>query len=338
MITILDTSIASENLGDQIIMDAVKKQLSDIFPLEYFVNVATHDYLGVESKKMISKSNFSVVGGTNLLSANMKMPLTWQKELPVFEKIYSEPERRVNQWKLEPRNADELRNIILMAVGWWQYQKTAPNEYTTNLLKNILHKAAYHSVRDGYTLEKLKSVGISNVLNTGCVTMWGLDADHMAEVSKERKEEVVTTITFYKPHKEADSRMLRILKQRYKKTYLWIQGGGDLKYAKSLDIKDFELLPPSLAALDSKLSSGTVDYVGTRLHAGVRALQHKCLSAIVSVDNRATEIAKETGLPVVERLCLEKLKGLLDSPYRPQIDMPWANIDKYKKSLREAVS
>tara|TARA_B110001469_G_C9603623_1_gene299986 strand:+ start:398 stop:1417 length:1020 start_codon:yes stop_codon:yes gene_type:complete len=334
MITILDTAVASENLGDQVIMDGVWGHMESMFQNEYFVNVPTHDYLGPESKRLLKKSSFGVVGGTNLLSSNMQMPLTWQKKVPLWSKIFKEKERRVNQWKITPQDIPDVCNTVLMAVGWWQYQ-SAPNAYTRKLFNSVLHKQALHSVRDGYSEQNLRKAGIENVINTGCVTMWNLDEEHMVDVPSERKDEVVTTITFYKPHKKADERMLRMLKQRYKKIYLWVQGGGDLAYVNSLDVEGFELLAPSLKALDAKLSSGTVDYVGTRLHAGVRALQYKCLSAIVSVDNRATEISKETGLPVVERSRLDDLKQLLDSPYRPKITMPWANIDKFKQRLIE---
>ena len=43
-----------------------------------------------------------------------------------------------------------LRDLILLAVGWWQYQDGI-NDYTRLLLGRILHRTRLHSVRDAYT-------------------------------------------------------------------------------------------------------------------------------------------------------------------------------------------
>jgi polysaccharide pyruvyl transferase WcaK-like protein len=44
-----------------------------------------------------------------------------------------------------------------------------------------------------------------------------------------------------------------------------------------------------------------VDCVGTRLHAGIRALQRKRRAIILGVDNRAEEMGHDFDLPVVAR-------------------------------------
>ncbi len=62
-------------------------------------------------------------------------------------------------------------------------------------------------------------------------------------------------------------------------------------------------------SLKKFLASGTpVDYIGTRLHGGVFCLLRGKRSLIVEVDNRATEIARDTGLPTVKRVDLETLR------------------------------
>ena len=61
------------------------------------------------------------------------------------------------------------------------------------------------------------------------------------------------------------------------------------------------IIPRDLEAYERRLIQGNVDYVGTRLHAGIFALNHKVRSIIVAVDNRAIEIAKDTNLPIVRR-------------------------------------
>ncbi|TOG81065.1 capsular biosynthesis protein, partial [Vibrio parahaemolyticus] len=61
------------------------------------------------------------------------------------------------------------------------------------------------------------------------------------------------------------------------------------------------IIAPSLESFDEVLSSGNVDYIGTRLHGGVRALQKKVRTLILAIDNRAWEKKKDFNLPVVER-------------------------------------
>jgi polysaccharide pyruvyl transferase WcaK-like protein len=58
-------------------------------------------------------------------------------------------------------------------------------------------------------------------------------------------------------------------------------------------------LGPTLAAYDAVLQAGPVDFVGNRLHGGIRALQKGRRALILSLDNRAAEIARDTCLPVI---------------------------------------
>ena len=94
--------------------------------------------------------------------------------------------------------------------------------------------------------------------------------------------------------------MLNILGRNYRKVYLWIQGKKDEEYLQMLEKpSNLTIIPRSLKAYEEKLNLGNIDYVGTRLHAGIFALNHKIRSLIIAVDNRAIEIAKDTGLPIV---------------------------------------
>ena len=44
-ITILDTSVSTDNLGDEIIMQAVQNVVLDVFPNAYAYRVASHEYM-----------------------------------------------------------------------------------------------------------------------------------------------------------------------------------------------------------------------------------------------------------------------------------------------------
>ena len=109
-ITIFDTSVSSENVGDFIIMDSVNRELKEVFKNDMFFYSLTHDGVSKATYRLNSISDYSIIGGTNLLSSNMN---------------------NYNQWKINLLDSFYLKNIILMGVGWWQYQKKLI--YTRNI-------------------------------------------------------------------------------------------------------------------------------------------------------------------------------------------------------------
>jgi polysaccharide pyruvyl transferase WcaK-like protein len=268
-VTIFDTSVCTENLGDFIIMDAVRDHVNRMFPNSMVLHTATHEKIYRPTYHMVNKSDFSFVGGTNLISSNMN---------------------HYNQWKINFFDSMFLRNIVLMGVGWWQYQKEA-NLYTRHLLKSVLNHNIMHSVRDSYTEAMLKKAGFNNVINTSCPTMWGLNKQHCSTIPKSKAKNVVTTLTDYNKDPKKDLAFIQLLANSYETVYIWPQGSGDLNYIDSLEISRYvNILPPKLESYNSLLETDeSLDFVGTRLHAGVRALQKKRRSIIIGVDNRAFE-------------------------------------------------
>ena len=102
---------------------------------------------------------------------------------------------------------------------------------------------------------------------------------------------------------------------------------ADLLVHYCLELKevfpDLVLLGPTLAAYDAALAAGDVDFVGNRLHGGIRALQHTRRALILSVDNRATEIARDTGLPVMSLTeGMEALRARIRQPDPIEITLP----------------
>jgi polysaccharide pyruvyl transferase WcaK-like protein len=309
-ITVFDTSICSSNLGDQVIMDAVEKILNSLFQGDFLIKVQTHDVIGKSSYKCIQNSDYTIVGGTNLLSSNMNS---------------------YNQWKISLFDSFFIKNMILMGVGWWQYQKK-PNLYTQLLCHRVLHKEYLHSVRDNYTKKQLELLGFKNVVNTACPTMWSLTEDHCADIPRRKTDSVLVTFTEYNQNKEFDFKLIEILKENYKSIYFWIQQPKDYDHMYSIYGDNAIYVNPSLQALDEVLNLD-VDYIGTRLHAGVRALQSKKRSLILAVDNRAIEISKDTNLPVVARDDFEGIKKWINSAYATQIQLPWDSINQWKKQF-----
>ena len=311
-VSILNTSISSNNLGDYIIMDSVKKELNDIMPDSFFVELQTHDKLGKVSYKNLKKSNLSIVGRTNLLSSNMNS---------------------YNQWKIGLIDSIFLKDVILMGVGWWQYQKD-PNLYTKTLLRRVLSKKFFHAVRDNYTKRKLESIRISNVINTGCPTMWNLTPDHCKKIPKIKSNNVVCTFTDYNTCLEKDRKLIRVLKKCYDKIYVWIQGSQDYEYIKRISEKDVLVIPPNLEAFNQLLKSHiSLDYVGTRLHAGIRAMQFFKRVIIIGIDNRSIEIGKDFNLKVIERDNIKQLENEINSNFETKLHLPLDDIEKWRNQF-----
>lgn len=306
-VTILDTSVASDNLGDQIILEAVRKVIAEVMPDAYTYHVATHEFMTRASKALLAKSDMAFVAGTNILASNMEACVLW---------------------KLYPWDGFAFDNAVLLGCGWLNYMK-APNGYSKWLLSKVLSSKWQHAVRDTYTLEKLGDIGRSAV-NTSCPTMWGLTPEHCRRVSKEKGRSVVTNLTFYQARPELDRPLLELLKDRYAKVYFWPQQQEDMAYFEALAVSGIEIVNPSVAAFDQLLEGDDVDMVGTRLHAGIRGLQKLRRALILSVDNRATEISKDTGLPVVARGDLAAVQDWIDGAVPLDIRLPDAAIAGWK--------
>jgi polysaccharide pyruvyl transferase WcaK-like protein len=184
----------------------------------------------------------------------------------------------------------------------------------------------------------LTSMGITNAVNTGCPTLWNLTASHCARIPRRKATAVIATVNSYRglQNPEADRRLLALLARNYDKVYLWIQTYTDYAYARALH-DDLIYINPSVAALDAVLvSDADVDYVGNRLHAGIRALQRGRRSIIVAIDNRAREMGIDFGLPTVGRTEFERLERMIAEPLEIAIRTPQGEIDRWKSQFRRA--
>ena len=307
-VVLLDTAIGSDNVGDEIIMSYCDDICKNTFHLSKIRHIPTHIY-----DEQIEKieNNLKILCGTNLIYKQME-----NSRQMVF-----------------PENIKAMKNTCLLGVGMQQIGLNEDtSQYTKKLLKLMLNNEYLHSVRDEQTKEFLNSLGIENVVNTSCPTMWNLTEDHCNKIPKTKSKNVLTTITDYAQDKEMDALMLNILKSAYEKVYVWIQGQCDYDYLKSLgDCKNLILLPPTLKDLDRLLDTEDLDYIGTRLHAGIRSLNKYHRSLIVVVDNRARAIHKDTNLPVIERDSLhQNLMNWIYSDFETKISLPLNEIQRWK--------
>lgn len=312
-LVLLDTSMNSDNCGDCIIMENCLMQLSGCMDVSGLPHVPTHRFLTEAENKRLRTAGTKILCGTNILSGHM---------------------RTYGLWKLGAAVAP-YRNTILMGVGFDAKDQTFDG-YTKQLMHTILSKNGIHSVRDSFSEKQLKAMGISNVLNTGCPTMWNLTPEHCAKIPSAKASKVVCTITDYRRDVQNDRAMLDILLESYERVYLWLQGQDDLAYIRELGYEDkLELIGSTLEAYDAVLATDDLDYVGTRLHAGIRALSKGHRSLVISIDNRAECIGADTGLPVLRREDVTiALSEKVHSQIRTEIEMPWENIVRWKKYLR----
>lgn len=311
-IIILNTAMGSDNLGDEIIMYYYSKAMEGIISPKNLYNVATHKKISDADVERLLNCKYAVIIGTNILSPQME--------------LYS-------GWRFDNRLI-RMRNVVLVGVGWWGYKK--PSIYSKYVYRNILSKNIIHSVRDEQTYRILKSIGIDNVVNTDCLTMIGLDKS-CENIPEGKAESVLFTLTGILNRVDNDKNLIRVLRKNYKKLYYFPQGNTDLEYLKSItNVDDITMIDESFAAYTDFLkdTSRNFDYIGTRLHGGIHAMQNGRRSIIIAVDNRAIEIAHDTGIPVIlESEVGEKLEPMINSRWKTEVKLNTEAIETWRNSF-----
>ncbi len=242
-----------------------------------------------------------------------------------------------NQWNIDLIDTLRMKDIIALGVGWGRYEKKEISPMTKWFYHHLLDSNAIHSVRDNFTKQKLNGIGINNVINTGCPTMWELTDDHCSQIPTSKAKNVAVTLTDYRKDIDSDTFLLNTLSKNYDNIYLWLQGDGDAKYITSLQLNlpNLTILPARLSAYENLLTSDDMDFVGTRLHAGIKALQNKKRSIIIGVDNRAIEKQKDFNLTVISRDKLkEQLADKVNSNFSTEINIPTENIREWKTQFK----
>lgn len=305
----LDPSLNSRNTGDQIIADAVLRELRETLGSAEIVRLPTQTMLKRSEREAARSCDKFIVGGTNILNGNIP---------------------RYIQWKLDPGSYSTYRSrVSTMGVGWWQYQP-AVNRFSRYIWKNVLGSGA-NSVRDNYTAARLAEFGVKAV-NTSCPTVWRLPK--RTPFSAEPPSQVLMTITDYHKNPARDTRLIRGLRERYDEVLVWPQGSKDREYLSGID-KTVKFIGPELRDFDDALGAKSVDYVGTRLHAGIRALQFGVRSTILAIDNRATEISRDIGLTIMSNELTPADWDRVDNRTAVELNIPHAAISQWKEDLNK---
>lgn len=320
-ILLLSPNIASDNKGDDIIMECVRKELGFVLNENFVYDMPTHlpafssfsvwrNSLAVQN---YSNCDWKFAGGSNLLVKDLKT--------------------HYPQWNIHPFNSKPLQGTILVGVGAGAGDYT--NKYTTKLYRKVLNHEYYHSVRDERSKEYVESLGLK-AINTGCVTMWKLTPTFCREIPTSKADNVVFTLTGRNEPDPLDQKLINILLENYAHVSFWIQGDKDAAYLHMFEnIEDIEIIPPSKDAYDKVLSRENIEYIGTRLHGGIYALRHKKRAIIISIDERASSISKDTGLLTIEKTNIDGIRSLINSEFETKLNLPFDEIERWKRQFME---
>jgi hypothetical protein len=307
LINMFDTAIDSDNLGDHFIMDAVWDAVRPLFPGAGYVKTPTHRRVTLTERARGRPAPLSIVGGTNILKSHMLVR---------------------GNWRITPLDYLAWRNVVLLGVGWQQY--SGPADLPTRLFfRSVLSRAFLHSVRDLHTFEHLRQI-IPNVLYTACPTMWTLTRQHCQKISVRKARHAIFAVTYYRPAAELDRAVFELLQRHYETVYFWPQQHQDVAYVREIGLTGFVLIAPDIRSFDRLLDGQDVDFVGARLHGGIRALQHHRRALIIPVDNRAAELSVSTNLPVASRAEPDTIAHWILNPEPTVLALPMPAIEEWK--------
>ena len=317
-----NTSYGTRNLGDFIIVESVKKEMDFLFRNNFIYELPTHTptittLQNIDSavKYECNKAELKFIDGTNIIKKSL---------------FNLHPD-----WNISLLNKNPYKGAILVGAGM-DGNFSRVDCYTRFIYAKILSKKYVHSTRDEKTKRFLESIGLQ-AMNTGCPTMWSLTDEHCKKIPKNKAKNVVFTLTDYRKDYEKDLELIKILKKNYAKLYFFAQGSDDENYLNEiLDSNDIEVLH-SLEAYREVLSRGNVDHVGTRLHAGIFALQNRVRSVIIIVDNRARDMKETYNIPSIERNKINSLNKLINSSIETRINIDTKCINKWKSQFTKFI-
>lgn len=321
-IVIFDTAIGTSNLGDEIIFESVLNEMRTVLDSNFTLRLGTHitnfTLLQMMRKNMkvryFQSADWKLICGTNLVAQNR------------IGKIN-------NQWQIPISNISVYKNSVLVGAG------TTDNTLKMDplakwLYRSVLSKDYKHSVRDDHTKELLALIGIESI-NTGCPTLWNLTEDACSRIPRKKSDYSIISLSGYSSQtdEKIDRCFLHIMRKNYRKLWFWVQTTEDEKYLQSLGFYDYEPIY-SLKAFRDIASSKKPDYVGTRLHGGVYALNNGCRSIVIGIDHRATGFQKSNNLKVIQRTEIaDQLEEMIQSEFDTEIRIDQKAIHDFKEQF-----
>ncbi|MDF2805335.1 MAG: hypothetical protein K0S43_281 [Cellulosimicrobium sp.] len=306
MIVVADPGAASTNVGDRIISESIASEFVE--PLRAAGRtvelVPMHGALSTADRAALRGADEVVVCGTNLLSDHMRLRRAWH-------------------WPVEDIELCRGR-LTFLGVGWWQYQRAGIDPVSAAWLRALAGTTPW-AVRDEYSLAKLRRARVPAV-HTSCPTLWGVEKQVLPSVERR----VVATFTDYNQDPLADERLVRELVEHFDEVLFWPQGPGDPEYVDHVRRGAGAVLGSGLEELDAVLAEPGTAYVGLRLHGGIRAMQRGVPSLVLSIDNRAREIARSVGLRAPSRHAARTYRADLRSGETVSVGVPREAVDGWR--------
>lgn len=317
LIAVISPGVTTLNIGDHIISEAIALELHDLFPQKFVVPFSSHAGFRKNARNLFNSCRLRFWGGANMLDHYLLPFNNYSPDIPLSESLFFEPS-------------------LLLGVGNGSAADKPFNVFARFFYKRMLSRNGIHSVRDRNTLESLHKLGFDNVVCTGCPTTWRLTPEKCGRIPGARASEVIFTLTDYRTEPEADRRFVQLLKECYSRLHFFPQGAGDIDYLRGLGLMDDRItcITPVLSRYDAMLCPGKVDYVGTRLHGGIRAMQKGCRALIIGIDNRAADIHHDINLPMVVRGDVAGIKNWICNPEPCSLKIDFDAIESWKRQFR----
>lgn len=317
-----DTAIGTSNLGDEIILQCLENELGFLLDESFIMRFGTHvknldlkKYLfGSQKLQFAYEADFKIIMGTNLLSRDIKGTQA--------------------QWPIGGLDSWLYKDCIMAGVGTTLGEGTT-TKYSKKIYNRILRKDFYHSVRDEESKKLLEDMGFK-AINTGCPTLWKFTPEFCKQIPTKKSNKVIFSLSGYKAqrNRKNDKALIDILRENYDEIIFWCQTSRDELYLDTFEnVEDIPRIY-SLEKYAQILDEGNVDYVGTRLHGGVYAMQHKVRSIIISIDHRARGFHDTNNLVICERDEInEKLADMINGEIVTDIKLMQENIDFWKEQF-----
>ena len=306
-VTVADPSLGSWNVGDEVIANSALDVLRDGLAGYRVHRISTHVYPGLRPLRFIRASRCALVFGSNLLGPGVRS------------------RRPLTPWRVTTLDATVNRGkYVLMGVGWI----TADRPWTRGVAaktRALLSPELIHSVRDEHSAERLHEIGVDNHLLTGCPTTWKLD---QVDVRRSRGERAVVALNGASDDPRFVKRFAGLVADRYEQVAFFPQMPRDLTLVPHLP-RSWEVIGPNLWNLERALCQGEVDYLGTRLHAGIRAMQLGVRAFIVQTDHRAGSVCSVVQLRTFTKDELDEVGDLVDTDFENRAIPPRETINRY---------
>lgn len=308
----------TNNLGDEIIEESCKEFLET---LNIYNNIfSSHKRFSPLKFSSYRKFKYWIIGGSNILGNRKYRP--GQLPFGLITTIVYRPQ------------------LLMLGCGWIDESERV-DLYSRLKIKLLYPKNFPHSVRDSKTKNLLESIGYKNIYNTSCPTIWNLPSNINSLLPSKKSSACVFTLTDYRKDYKRDNELIRIICSNYDEIYFWPQGSLDTQYLSELvaknnlsnQFKNIRIIPRDLKSFDKLLEEKKIDYIGTRLHGGIRALQNYKRTIIIAIDNRASGIGKDNNLCILDRKKIFSGLETLIYKFENKIQINYQIIDSYKEKL-----